>query len=376
MKKIKAILILLLPIILILLSQFFTTCANRGEIRIGAILPLTGDAAQWGVDPQKAIELAVEEINQAGGIQGKIVRVIYEDDQCLPKIGTNAINKLINTDRVKVIIGAVCSSVTLAISPIAEKSKVILISPASTSWKITEAGDYIFRTILSDRFEGTAFADFVFNNLGLRKVGVVTTTTEGPMGITDNFMKRFKELGGEIPVYEIGNQNDTDFRTQLTKFKNKNLDAAYLVGYPLETGYMIKQARELGFKVKILSAQPAEDPEVRKIAGNAAEGIIFSTTTLDLKAGGEASQQFLDKFQKKYGKEPATYSAEAYDAMKIITKCAAEVGYEAENIKNCLYRVKDYDGASGKMSFDLNGDVLKPIQIKIIKNGNIISYFN
>ena len=130
-------------------------------IKIGAILPLTGDAAQWGIPPQKGAELAVEEINKAGGINGKKLKLIVQDTKCEPKAGVSSFQKLISDKEIRIVIGGVCSSVTLAVAPIAEKNKILLISPASTNPKITNAGDYIFRVIPSDDLRGKVFAEYL-----------------------------------------------------------------------------------------------------------------------------------------------------------------------------------------------------------------------
>lgn len=337
------------------------------------MLPLTGDAAQWGIQPKKAIDLAVEEINHLGGLNGRKVKVVYEDDKCLPTLGTQAVNKLIHVDKVKVIIGPVCSSVTLAVAPITEKEKVIVISPASTSHKITEAGDYIFRTIVSDVYEGSKMAEFAYGNLNVKKVSIITINTAGTRGMADSFKSKFEELGGKVLTYEVGEQGQRDFRTELSKGNKEGVEAFYLVGYSLEIGHMVLQARELGIKTKLLSCQPAEDPQVREIAKQAVEGVIFTTTTLNPEESkGLVEEEFFKRFQERYREKPGSFAPEAYDAINLILSAIKEVSYEPNKIRDFLYGVRNYKGASGTFSFDEKGDVVKPIQLRTFKEGKIV----
>ena len=367
----RALLIVVLGVLFVFPSGCSKKRSEAKEIKIGAILPLTGDAAQWGVEAKRAIELSADEINSKGDIQGKRVYVIFEDSQLSPKVGTNAIHKLISQDGVKVIIGAISSSVTLAIAPIAESNKVVLITPASTSSKITDAGDYIFRTISSEIIEGGGMAEVAFERLSFKRVSVIAVNAAGTKGMADAFCSKFKALGGEILDYELIDQGSTDFRSQLTKIKGSKHDAIYVVGFPLETGYVLKQARELGIKVQFLSAQPAEDPEVRKIARDAANGLILTTTTLDIESASEPTRIFIELFKAKFGKEPGVFSYEAYDAFQLAVKAIRKVGYDSERIKDYLYNVKDYKGVSGDLSFDVNGDVVKTIRVLRIENNKL-----
>jgi branched-chain amino acid transport system substrate-binding protein len=161
------------------------------EIKIGAILPLTGEAAEYGEDAKLGIDLAVEEINAAGGINGKMIQVVYEDSQATPSQGVAAIQKLITVDKVPVIIGAMASSVTLAIAPIAEENKVVLLSPASTAPQITEAGDYIFRNEVSDAYGGKAQAELTWDELGIKNVAILCINNDYGVGTADTFKKNF-----------------------------------------------------------------------------------------------------------------------------------------------------------------------------------------
>jgi branched-chain amino acid transport system substrate-binding protein len=345
--------------------------ATENQITIGAVLPLTGDAAQWGVAAQRGIQIAVDETNAAGGVRGSKVQILFEDDQLQPKVGTEAMQKLVNVNKVPAVIGSISSSVTLAIAPIAERNKVVLISPASTSHDITTAGDFIFRTIPTDVYEGGYMAKFAFNERKYRTVAVLAVNAAGTQGMADSFRQTFLGLGGENTVYELVPQGGTDFRASVSKAIAIRPNAIYVVGFPLETGHMIKQLVELGFTGQILSAQPAEDPEVRKIAGSAAEGLVLTTTSIDPETGSLATKSFVSEYRRRYKSDPPVFSYEAYDAARLVLSAIAERGLDGLSIRDFLYGVKEYDGASGKFGFDQNGDVNKAIRIVTIQSGKI-----
>jgi len=374
MRKPNTIFSVALSIVLIGLFLISGCAKEEKVIKIGAVLPLTGDGAQYGDNARKGIDLALDEINSSGDLKGKTVKVIYEDDQLNPRLGTQAMNKLVSIDKVIAVIGAAASSTTLAIAPIAEQNKIVLLSPMSTSHEITNAGDYIFRNVTSDIYEGAAMAELAYNKFGYRKIALFTIDNAGNIGMTNAFRTKFTELGGEILTYEKGPQGGTDFRTQITKIKSTTPEAIYAIGFPLEVGNFIKQAGELGVKAQILSAQTAEDPQVVEIAGNAVNGLIFSTTTLDPERASEATKDFILKFEGKYNEKPGSFADYSYDAMKILALAVKNVGTNPTKIKDYLYTIKEYPGASGVTSFDKNGDVVKPIFIKTYKDGKVAPY--
>jgi len=337
-----------------------------GEIKIGAILPLTGDAAQWGIPPLRGAELAVREINETNFLNFKLT-LIVEDGKCNPKEAVSAFNKIITVDKVKLVMGEVCSGATLAIAPIAEKNRILLISPASTNPKISEAGDYIFRVIPSDALRGAVFAEYVFNK-GYRRVGIIYINNEGGKGNRDSFKERFEDLGGQIVIEEIYEPGSTDMRAQLTKIKRISPEVVVVVSYPSDTYILMKQAKELGLNIPLyFQTEAVEDPNVLREAGNAAEGVIY---ILPAPAEGEKTDEFIQRYERVYGIKPELFAAEGYDIIWLIANAIKETGKtDPGSIKDYLYKVKNYQGASGIITFDKNGDVLKPMAIKTIKNG-------
>ena len=345
-----------------------TKSKESGAIKFGATLPLTGDAAAWGKNTQEGIDLAVEEINSTGGILGRKIIVIYEDTKALPKEGVSAYQKLVTVDKVHSIIDDSVSSVTLAIAPMAKKDDVVILSTGATAPKISEAG--IFRIWNSDAYEGEVSADFTINTMGLRSVAILYINNEYGKGLEEVFRVQFTKKGGLIPISEAFAQNATDMKTQLAKIKSIKPSGLYLVGYPKEIPIALRQAKELGLILRILGTVAMQDPQLIESAGNAAEGLLFPYPK---EPRGEQVARFKEAFMKRYGREPGITSDVGYDAVKMLAEAIKKSGDDtAAEIRKGLRSLKDYPGVSGVMTFDDNGDVHKPMGIKMVSGGNFI----
>jgi branched-chain amino acid transport system substrate-binding protein len=338
---------------------FLFSCSNGDKtIKIGVILPLTGDAAAWGIPPRNGAQLAADEINAKGGIDGKKIELVIEDDVCDPSKGVAAINKIISTDKPIAIVGAVCSSVTLAIAPIAEKNKIVLLSPASTNPKITDAGDYIFRVIPSDELRGKVFAKHIFD-LGLRKAAIIYINNDGGKGNEQTFIKYFTGLGGEIMTSQAYAIDAKDIKTQLLKIKESGAEFILAVSQIEDAVTVLRNAKELNTKLPLyFQTEALEDPKVAELAGDAIKGCTYITFA---KEESSEIENFNLLYQGKFNKKPELFSAEAYDALMLISNALKQ----KKEIKEFLYNTKDYKGASGTISFDKNGDVDKKMQIKM-----------
>ena len=339
------------------------------EIKIGAIFALTGDAAMYGESAKNGLELAIEELNKK--LLDKKITVVYEDNQGDPSKAVSSFQKLADVDKVKYIIGPLGTPEVLAIAPIAEKKKIIILTPTSSGPQLTQAGDYIFRNCMSDLIEGAALAEFVFKELKTRTAGILYINNDYGIGLRDAFKKRFDVLGGEILAEESFRRGDTDFRTQLLKIKFKNPRVLLLTGYA-EMGRILKQARELGIEIQVVSTSNFEMPEILEIAGNAAENIYYTYQGFDIESEEEVVKKFTNSYRAKYNKDPDIFAALTYDAMKILAKAIERGGTDVENVKKELYGIKNFIGVTGKTSFDKNGDVIKPIGIKKVEDGKFI----
>jgi len=365
----------LLTIILILAIAsvaLILGCAKaKKEIKIGAILPLSGPNAKYGQNVKMAIDLGIKQTNAAGGIGGKKVHVIYEDSQALPAQGVAAARKLIEIDKVPAIIGEMASSVTLAIAPLAEQNQVVLISPASSNPDITAAGDFIFRTCVSDTYEGSFIAKIVRDSLRLRTAAILRINNDYGQGIERVFEREFIDSSHRVVAGEIFEPEATDFRAQLTKIKAASPECLLLVGYK-EMIRALRQYKELGLSTQIISTVMFDDPEILEKAGDAAEGTIFTTWRLDMNR--QKALDFLEQFKTEYGSEPSVFAPEAYDAFRLLVLAIEKGGYSGEMIRNELYKTQNYPGVSGEISFDKNGDVVKPLVVETVTAGKFTRF--
>ena len=349
---------------------FLFSCITEKEktIKIGAIFPLTGDAAAWGIPPRNGAELAVEQINASGGIKGQKLELVVEDGGCDPKMGVAAINKLLAADKPVAIVGEVCSAVTLAIAPIIEKNKIVLISPASTHPSITEAGDYIFRVIPSDELRAKVFSEYI-SSLGYKTAAVLYINNEGGKGNEINFTKYFEKAGGNVIGSESYSPDATNVKTQLTKIKEMKPDIILALSQVKDAVIVLKNAKELNVNIPLFfQSEALDDPSVIHNAGSAANGATYITFA---ENESPIAANFKDAYQARFHEEPQVFAPEAYDAVMIIAENLKKLDkIDSESLHNELYTVKNYLGASGIISFDENGDVVKPLQIKMILNGN------
>lgn len=366
----------MISILIASLMVFSFGCAKKEEkeIKIGAILPLTGDAAIYGQELKNGIDLALDEINTRGGIKGKLIKVIYEDDAGDAKGGVAAINKLIKIEKVPVIIGGAMSSVAMSIAPIAQNEKTVFLSPTATAPALSNAGKYFFRIWPSDNYDGQIMADFAFNKLNLRRISILYVNSDYGKGIEEVFSSEFKKYGGKVissEGYELGTK---DFRSHLTKIKSLSPDAIYLPGYYKELSGILRQIKELRIKSKLLSVNSFYDPKLINIAGNAAEGAIFTYPLYDAESEESVIKEFVSKFNKKYGKKPDAFAVQGYDAMNIVGYAIEHGGNTNDAIQKAMSTINDYQGVGGKMSFDKNGDVIKRLRILTVKNGKFVTY--
>ena len=364
-------------LVLLLASLGISGCGKKDDnvIKIGAVLPLTGSAAVWGENARMGLEFALDEVNESGGVNGIKVRIILEDSQSDPAKAVSALQKLISTDKVSVVIGDIASSSVLAMAPIAEKEKVILFSPGASNPDISQAGKYIFRNWQSDALEGAVDAQFAYEVLGYRSISIVYVNNAYGNGLRSVFAQSFQLLGGEIPVSESFEQGATDIRSQLNKIKATNPEAVYMPGYPPEMALVLRQSTELGLELQFLSVQAFADPTILETAQNAADGVIFSIpeppdTSLFVVSN------FVRKYKDRYNRMPGVCSDTGYDALKIIVWAMNQSGVSGPAIQSQLLKLSDFPGAAGVTNFDENGDVIKSFIFKTVINGEFRPYIS
>jgi branched-chain amino acid transport system substrate-binding protein len=343
----------------------------KEPIKIGVILPLSGNSAEWGTKSKKGIDLAIEEINGTNGINGIKLEVIYEDTSSEATKAVSALKKLINVNNIKVVIGSVNSPETLAMAPIAEEHKIILIAPGSATPKLTTAGDYIFRTRVSSDIESIELSKTIFNQLGIREIAFLARNDDYGQGIIDPVTKSFKSLGGKIVLAEKFSPGESNYRIILTKIKSKSPEALIIAAKPTEVGLIIKNMKELNLKTKILIHSGSKGPEIYDIAKEAADGLMALST---FNAERPETDAYIKNYSQKYNEEVEFVSALAYDAVRIIAEMIKKCGLKTDCVKNNLYLTKNYHGASSDLTFDANGDVMQPFTLEILRDGKFELY--
>jgi len=371
----KQIWIPILIVIIIIVVGLVIMAGNKqkpleGEVKIGATLPLTGEAASWGQNALAGIKLAVQEINNHGGIKGRKVKLVSEDDKCSPKDGINAVNKLINIDKVMAILGPICSSAAGSEMPLVQEDKIPTIIVAASNSHLTKIGEYIFRIYPSDTLQGKYAAEFIFNNLGKKKVAVIYVKNDWGEGIQSVFVKRFKELGGQI-VYK-GNilQTETDFRTEIAKLKNSGANVLYLPVYPVNAVSAFKQMKETGLDIPIVGGDTFNGEEV--VSSDYADGVFYTMPKFNLPKNFKERIKEVPGFSNLKIATPAPLG---YDAAKVVFSAIEKAGINPEKIKDELKKIS-YKGISTPLiEFNENGDLKQAIfEVKVIKNKKSISY--
>lgn len=360
-----------------------TGCGNRGgdanTLRIGAIVEMTGDMPAVGASSRNAAELAVSELNAAGGITvaGKVYKVelVVEDNAAKPDQSAAAANKLITQDEVLAIVGPNASLGAIPAAEVAESSKTLLITPWSTNPKTTldtrsgKPKRYVFRACFTDPFEGRVLARFVKEKLGAKTAAVLyDVASEAPKSQSELFRQTFGELGGTTVAFETYTTGDRDFSAQLTKIKSANPDVVFLPAYYNDVGLIAQQARRQGITQPLVGSDAWSSPELIKLAGGAVEGAYFANHyAADIAT--PAAKKFIAAYQQKYGNTPDDVAALTYDAMGLLFEALRKASApEREALRDAMGTVSGYNGVTGEIRFTPgSGDPVKSAVIMQVK---------
>jgi branched-chain amino acid transport system substrate-binding protein len=347
--------------------------STTGDIPVGLYASLTGDGASFGQSSKEGTELAVAEINAAGGVLGgRKLSLLIEDDQSKPEEASNAVTKLITQDKVAAVLGEVASRRSLAAAPIAQKYQVPMITPASTNERVTEVGDYVFRVCFIDPFQGEVLAKFAYNDLKARKVAVLKDIQQDySVGLTDSVVKHFTTLGGVVfdPVsYSSG---DPDFKAVLTKIRGLHPDAIFATGYYTEAAIIVRQARELGMTMPILGG----DGWVGEPLKNGREAL--KNTFISNHYSGDnpdpVVQTFVKTYRTRFGHEPDSIAALAYDSVKVLADGFTRAGViDGVKVRDALAKA-DVAGVTGRLKMNDKRNVDKPAVVQEVTfvNGDV-----
>jgi branched-chain amino acid transport system substrate-binding protein len=341
-----------------------------GRIKIGEYVSLTGQTATFGQSTQKGIELAFREINAKGGVLGREVVAIVEDDAGDTSQTIAMVNKLINQDRVLAILGEVASTRSIAGGQVCQRQKVPMITPSSTNPGVTQKGEYVFRTCYTDIFQGRACADFAFRDLKAKKAAILKDVRQDySVGLAQYFRERFEQLGGKIVAESSYNSGDTDFRAQLIVIEQQEPDLIFIPGYYTDVGLIAKQARGLRIETQLLGGDGWDGPELVEIGGEAVEGAYFSNH-YSVDDPRPKVQAFVRAYERAFGRKPDAMAATAYDAAYVLAEAIARAGkLDREAIREEITKTAGFDGITGIITLDENRNPVKPAVILQVRGG-------
>jgi branched-chain amino acid transport system substrate-binding protein len=359
-----------------LLTALVPAVQAQDTIKIGEFGSLTGDNASFGISQNNGVQMAVEEINAAGGVLGKKIELIVEDNQTKQGETTTIVRKLISQDHVVALIGEVASSKTLEAAPIAQESKIPDIATAATNPRVTQTGDYIFRVCFTDDFQAVVIARFVLEKLQKKKVAFMTDVKQdysvGLTGIAKDYLLKH---GGEVVKEQSYSSGDKDFRAQLTDIKSANPDVIITTGYYPEAALIAKEARQLGIKSVLVGGDGWDGASLIPVGGKAIEGAYFSNH-FSVEDKSPAVQDFVSKYKQKYNALPDAFAALGYDAVKLLADAITRAGgTDPQKLRDAIASTKNFPGVSGTITINPERNATKSAVILTIKDG-AVHYFD
>jgi branched-chain amino acid transport system substrate-binding protein len=354
----------------------FVGCGQASDtVAIGAVFPLSGQVAFYGTESRDGILLAIEEINAAGGLLGKKLTLIAEDDEGNAEKSVNAFTKLTSRDKVAYVLGSSTSGATQSMTALAQQGKVILISPSATNTAVTRVGDYIFRTCFIDPFQGVVGADFAFDTLSARRAAILYDAgADYNTGLAESFRNQFKAIGGEVVADEAYQTGDVDFNAQVTRIKAANPDIVYLPNYYNDVALQAKQLRAQGITCALVGGDGWDG-----LIDNAGDEVLngfwsagFAADTTDPKG-----QAFVKAFTAKFNKPASQFSALGYDTMMLVADGIKAAGtFDTSVVKGAMAKLNS-DYVTGHIRFDQNRDPIKGAAILEIvrKDGKLVNAY-
>ena len=360
----------------VLMVGFTATPTGAQEtIKIGFFAPITGPAAADGMSAKNAVELGVKDVNNGGGIKGKKVELIIYDDRLKAEEAVAIANKLIEKDKVVGVVSGSYSGPTRVVAPIFQKAGMPMVAGYAVHPDVTwnpntkTPNDFNFRNGFLGEVEGAAAAEFAVKDLKAKRMSIIAMDNDFGRSISAGFAERAEKLGAAIVTKQMYKfPGEKDFRPYLTTIKEGNPDVIFAAGYYNEAASIVRQAKELGIKSQILGEEGFDSPKFIEIAGDAAEGVIIATN-LDRDDPRPVVQNFLKNYKAAYKEDADMVGASSYDAFMILVDAIKKAGTDAKAIQKALLETKDYNGLTGKISRFVQGEVVKPVQIQVVKDG-------
>ena len=369
-------LVIFLMTFVMIMGFAFTGCETTNEIKIAVAGPYTGSVAAFGEMIKRGAELKAKEINAAGGVNGKTLTLIFEDDAGKDKEASLVAERIASNRQILAVVGHFNSACSLAGKPIYKRAGIVELSPGSTNVNVAAGSEWTFRNIYRDDFQAAFAAKYIKNVLGdIQKVAIFFDNDDYGSGLKDSFTAEAKELGLEIVGMEAYDRDNTDFKAQLTSIKAKQPHLIFLSGLYSQAGLIASQAREVGIAAQLFGADGVDSPDFLQIAGDAAEG-TYVTTPFVFRPDDLKAQEMAIAFKEMHGTAPDTWAALTYDAVGMIVEAIEKSGENRKAIRDHLASInnpeKGYDGITGLTYFDENGDCTKPAYVKIVKDGQFV----
>ena len=349
------------------------SCREKSEtIFVGSILDLSSDNAEYGKNVQKGMNLALEDYKKSHPDCN--VKILYEDNAGNASRTLNAYHKMTMKNKPVVIVDGAQSTLSLSLIPKAEKDEVVLLSTGASSPKLTGISPYFFRLWNCDTEEGSFIAEQIFNTLYIKNVNILYLNTDYGLGLMSTFKSKYEQLGGTITSIVSFEEKQTDFKDCVTKIKKTPASGIYIVGYATESALITKYIRSVGIVTPIFSTVATEADQFLKLAGDTGNGVVYAYTQPTIS---KEYQSFRNKYKVRYDEDAQILTDVAFDAMNILLKAIEEDKVkDGKMLKEYLSKMPDYNGASGNIKFDKNGNVHKGMILKTIKDNKFVDYIN
>lgn len=358
----------------IVIAGLLMACQPQGsggdKVRIGVYMSLTGSTANFGISSTNGIKMAAEEVNATGGINGKQIEILVQDDRSDASEAATIVTKFVTQDQVHAILGEVASSRSIAAAPIAQNAKIPMLTPSSTNPEVTKKGDYIFRSCFIDPVQGAAIAQFAARTLNAKTAAImVDRKNDYSTGLEKVINETFTRMGGKIVATQSYQEGDQDFNAQLTSLKGANPQVIFVPGYYNDVGLIAKQARDKGITVPLIGGDGWDSEQLYAIGGSALHGSFFTNHYSPYDSDPKV-QKFVNSYKSKYNSLPDALAATAYDAALIMFDAIKRANsLDGTAIRDSLAATKDFPGVTGSVTFNQNRDAVKPIVMIEIKEG-------
>ncbi len=355
-------------------SETTSGASGGNEILVGEYGSLTGPEATFGQSTHNGIMMAMDEVNAAGGVKGRKIKVLTEDDQSKAEEAANTVSKLISQNNVVALLGEVASSNSLAAAPIAQSNKVPMISPSSTNPAVTEKGEYIFRMCFIDSYQGASMADYISKQLKMNRAAIlVDVKSDYSTGLAQFFESAFVANGGRIVAKQSYAKGDNDFRSQLTAIRSANPQVIFIPGYYNDIGQIAIQARDLGITQPLAGGDGWESPKLVEIGGKAMEGSFYSNHYF---AGDPDPRvrQFVEMYRERFGQTPDSLAALGYDAAKVLVNAMSKAAQlDGPSIRDQIAATKGFPGVTGVITLGPDRNPIgKKLAILEVRNGDVV----